>query len=463
MRKLLLRLVPVLAAGTLIVALVLLAVTVIEEGSAEVASEGQVAIQAEATLSAASGVRNGTQQAILLAQGVEFDVVKPLSLESALADLEATVAVFAARSSILEARLPIEAAPSLAELSGTFVNATEQVIGQLRTGATALAVRSRDGDGADAYEGLVTAVAQIRDDRISGVLVPAESVGRFADAVRFLVVFVIPVGAMFGFRRATRRRREREELEAQLAKQLEIETARDEFIANLSHELRTPLTGIYGFALTLDESGFSDQETAKELIGLIVSEASELSRMVDDLIAAGRLEAQHMFYEIEDVDLEAELDQVLEPFRRRGVKIGVSGDTTLVRADRLKLRQIIRNLVSNANTHGGEHIEIETWTDGSQVLIQVIDDGPGVPAQVQHRLFDRYIHEGTAPLLSGSVGLGLSIARSLAAGMGGTLKYQREDTYTRFEVRLPTVNSDTSTELVAVTGASISAANTPPK
>ena len=328
MRKLLLRLVPVLAAGTLMVALVLLAVAVVEEGSAEVAREGQVAIQAEATLSAASGVRNGTQQAILLAQGVEFDVVKPLSLESALADLEATVVVFAARSSILEARLPIEAALSLAELSGTFVNATEQVIGQLRTGASALAVRSRDGDGADAYEGLVTAVAQIRDDRISGVLVPAESVGRFADAVRFLVVFVIPVGAMFGFRRATRRRREREELEAQLAKQLEIETARDEFIANLSHELRTPLTGIYGFALTLDESGVSDQETAKELIGLIVSEASELSRMVDDLIAAGRIEAQHMFYEIEDVDLEAELDQVLEPFRRRGVKIGVSGDAT---------------------------------------------------------------------------------------------------------------------------------------
>lgn len=453
MRKLLLRLVPVLAAGTLMVALVLLAVTVVEEGSAEVAREGQLAIQAEATLSAASGVRNGTQQAILLAQGVEFDVVKPLSLESALADLEATVAVFAARSSILEARLPIEAALSVAELSGTFVNATEQVIGQLRTGASALAVRSTDGDGADAYEGLVTAVAQIRDDRISGVLVPAESVGRFADAVRFLVVFVIPVGAMFGFRRATRRRREREELEAQLAKQLEIETARDEFIANLSHELRTPLTGIYGFALTLDESGVSDQETAKELIGLIVSEASELSRMVDDLIAAGRLEAQHMFYEIEDVDLEAELDQVLEPFRRRGVKIGVSGDATLVRADRVKLRQIIRNLVSNANTHGGEHIEIETWTDGSQVLIQVIDDGPGVPAQVQDRLFDRYIHEGTAPLLSGSVGLGLSIARSLAAGMGGTLKYQREDTYTRFEVRLPTVNPDTSTELVAVTAA----------
>ena len=78
-----------------------------------------------------------------------------------------------------------------------------------------------------------------------------------------------------------------------------------------------------------------------------------------------------------------------------------------------------------------------------------------MPAEVQHRLFDRYIHEGTAPLLAGSVGLGLAIARSLAAGMDGTLDYQREDTLSCFEVRLPAVNSETSTDQVAVTVPSI--------
>lgn len=453
MRKLLSRVAPVLLiAGTLIVVLVLLAVTVSDEGSAEVAREGQLAIQAEATLSAASGVRNGTQQALLLAQGVEFDIVDLLSLEGALNEFDATVAEFVSRSGRLETKLPTEDAQSLADLSGSFVSVTETVLGHLRVGASNPAVRI-DTEAADAYERLISEVAQIRDERISAVLVPAATIGRFADAVRFLVVFVIPVGAMYGFRLTMRRRRETEELEAQLAKQLEIDAARDEFITNLSHELRTPLTGIYGLALTLDENGVSDQKTAEELIRLIVGEASELTRMVDDLITAGRLESDQMFYHIEDCDFGTEVDQVLDPFRRQGVKIEVYGQTTLVRADRLRFRQILRNLVSNAHKHGGEQIGIGTWIEKSAVVIQVSDNGPGVPAQVEQRLFDRYIHEGTVPLLAGSVGLGLAISRSLAVGMGGSLAYHRDDAYTRFELRLPIVKADTSAQLTGLPSA----------
>ncbi len=438
MRRLLSRVALWLAmAAALVAALFLLAALVTDEGSAIVAAEGQSAIQAEATLSAASGIRSGTNQAMLLMQGVSFGWVGQSSLTSLLAELAAATEEFEDRAKLLEARLEGEEATTFSGLADAFATATDSVLAHARAGNSFEEAVRADAAAQDAYSDLVGAVANVRNERISSVLAPAESVGRTADAIRFLVVFVIPVVGILLFRRATRRSREREGLKRELARQTEINTARDEFIANLSHELRTPLTSIYGFALALDESGVADRRHAEELIGLIVNEASELSRMVDDLVTAGRLEAGQLTFDLNIVDLDAELEQVLNPFRRQGATISVWRQGGLAWADPLRVRQIVRNLVSNACKHGGDRVSVQTFEEPTHVGVRVIDDGPGVDPGVEARLFSRYVHEGTAPLLVGSIGLGLAIARTLAVEMGGTLEYSRDDAGTCFELRLP--------------------------
>jgi signal transduction histidine kinase len=106
-------------------------------------------------------------------------------------------------------------------------------------------------------------------------------------------------------------------------------------------------------------------------------------------------------------------------------------------ADRMRLRQVLRNLVSNAVRHGGDNIRVAAAVADEDVICSVIDDGPGVSADVESRLFEKFVHKGSTPLLVGSVGLGLAVAHSVVAGMGGELTYQRIDDETHFVIRLP--------------------------
>ena len=146
---------------------------------------------------------------------------------------------------------------------------------------------------------------------------------------------------------------------------------------------------------------------------------------------------------IEDVALEREVTEVTEPFRRRGAHIVISGTQSRVAADRLRLRQVLRNLVSNACKYGRRLIEIRIEDRGATVAVAVVDDGPGVPEELVDQLFSRYVHEGGTALLKGSVGLGLSIARSLTIEMGGLLSYERVAEMSVFEVVLPAVGAPT--------------------
>ncbi|MDH5372404.1 MAG: ATP-binding protein, partial [Acidimicrobiia bacterium] len=109
-----------------------------------------------------------------------------------------------------------------------------------------------------------------------------------------------------------------------------------------------------------------------------------------------------------------------------------------------RLRQVIRNLVSNAVKHGGEHIEILARPNEDSYLITVSDDGPGVPSELQSRVFERFVHHGSAAQSKGSVGLGLSIARLLTEGMGGSLRYERNGGKTSFLIDLPLADPNTS-------------------
>jgi len=174
------------------------------------------------------------------------------------------------------------------------------------------------------------------------------------------------------------------------------------------------------------------------MLGLIISEAHDLNRMVDDLLTTARLDAGALRYQFENLPVVSEVvDEVVEPLRRAGTSVEVDCRPALVRSDRLRLRQVIRNLLSNAGKYGGPHIrllgeEVDGWYE-----VRVEDDGEGIPPELEARLFQRFLHRGDMPLVLGSVGLGLSIVRALAEGMGGAVWYERRRGWTSFVVRIP--------------------------
>ena len=133
----------------------------------------------------------------------------------------------------------------------------------------------------------------------------------------------------------------------------------------------------------------------------------------------------------------SEILEVAELMRRAGTSVTVDCRPSLIRADPVRLRQIVRNLLSNARKYGGTNIGVIGHEDGRTYLLQVVDDGEGVPSDIADRLFQRFVHQGHDTAMRGSVGLGLSIVHALAQGMAGSVTYRRDGGETRFAIRLP--------------------------
>ena len=196
-----------------------------------------------------------------------------------------------------------------------------------------------------------------------------------------------------------------------------------------------------------DPEILSDPTLAAELAKVIAAESSELARMLEDLLTAATADHGGLVISIEEVDPATEITEVLAPVKLTGVTIPATVQPALILADRFRLRQIVRNLVSNARQHGGPNATITGRIDGERYAIEVRDDGPGIPSELEERLFTRFIHEGTTPLTTGSVGLGLAIAQLLSSRTGGTISYRRDGNTTVFAVTYPLASplQDTNT------------------
>jgi signal transduction histidine kinase len=218
---------------------------------------------------------------------------------------------------------------------------------------------------------------------------------------------------------------------------------RRDFLASVSHELRTPLTAVFGFAQVLHEHG--DEITKEERIGLIADvyrQSAELVRMIDDLLVAARLESGGLNIQSDLVNLEAEAQTVVEEMRERssGASIRLAKtDEALAVADGLRVRQIIRNLLSNAIRHGGGNVEVELSSSDQHQILMVRDDGPGVPEESIGSIFQPFYTVTRATTTPASLGLGLAVSRELASLMGGQLTYRRVDGHTVFGLELPAI------------------------
>jgi signal transduction histidine kinase len=235
---------------------------------------------------------------------------------------------------------------------------------------------------------------------------------------------------------ALRSQARRESAEGQLRDSLK---SKEQLVATISHEMRTPLTAVVGFAelLQLPESGLSDDERT-EMIRSIADEGRDLTNIVDDLMTAAKAEAGTLTVVRVPVDLRALAGQVLESMRQ-GRPVELTGDSLRGSGDPGRVRQILRNLVSNAVRYGGDDIRICIF-DSPSPRAEVRDNGEGIPLEERERVFDAYQRAHDAPGLTASMGLGLTISRSLAKLMGGDLTYRYEEHESVFELHLPVLH-----------------------
>jgi signal transduction histidine kinase len=238
-----------------------------------------------------------------------------------------------------------------------------------------------------------------------------------------------------------RMRAEEDKLRADTERLEQVVRAKDKFVASVSHELRTPLSAVLGFAQLLrdTELGLSESER-KELTDTIAREAYDIAGIVEDLLVAARAEIDGVHVNQLPIDLQANVAQVVEVLPdHQKYRVTVMTDLPKVRAsaDPVRVRQIVRNLISNAIRHGGPRVIVDFVDSGNQVSVVVSDNGRGVPPDEHDLIFLPYHSAHGASSQPASVGLGLSVSRQLAELMDGTLTYGHQSGLSSFELRLP--------------------------
>lgn len=215
--------------------------------------------------------------------------------------------------------------------------------------------------------------------------------------------------------------------------------AKDQFLASISHELRTPLTAVVGFGELLRDSGetLSDSER-REFLDVLIAQGSDVTNIVNDLLVAAKADIGILNVTRVPVNLRAQTAQVLEAFNRDQVARIALINPRDVRAmgDPDRIRQIVRNLITNALRYGGDDVHVEVVSEERPAIL-VCDNGPGIPEHDRERIFQPYQRAHNEPGVAGSLGLGLSISRKLARLMDGDLIYRHDRERSIFELSLP--------------------------
>jgi PAS domain S-box-containing protein len=246
-------------------------------------------------------------------------------------------------------------------------------------------------------------------------------------------------------------RAEAEAAREQLAEQNEAlrvaDRLKDEFVALVSHELRTPLTSIIGYVdLVSDEEGGPVTSEQRHFLDVIKRNSQRLLRLVGDLLFVAQVESGKLALETGPVDLAGVARDCLEAARPRAdekeIQLGlVAGPLRAFQGDRVRLAQLLDNLVSNAVkfTPRGGRVEVGVAERDGDAVVTVADTGIGIPPAEQERLFERFFRAESATRLAipGS-GLGLTISKAIAEAHGGSISVASEEGRgTTFSVALP--------------------------
>jgi signal transduction histidine kinase len=221
------------------------------------------------------------------------------------------------------------------------------------------------------------------------------------------------------------------------------------FTADVSHELRTPLTAIRSVG-EVGLRGHRDEQAYRTIIGSMLEEADRLATLVDRLLALSRAESAPVKNPRETVNLSQLAEEVashlgvLAEEKRQSIVV-TSPATVHAIADRMGVRQAVINLVDNAIkfTPPGGSVQLLVEEVGPSAVLDVVDSGPGIPADSHDRIFDRFFR---ADAVEAGTGLGLSIARGAVDNSGGELSLERSGPGgTTFRITLPKADATAST------------------
>jgi signal transduction histidine kinase len=228
---------------------------------------------------------------------------------------------------------------------------------------------------------------------------------------------------------------------------LELDRMKDQFVSTVTHELRTPLTSMVGYLemLSGSEVGELTADEQRSFIEIVDRNCKRLTRLVDDILTAARIDSGRFSLERSDVDLATLASERVESIRpvarQKQVDVSLTVEQPLppLYADGMRLGQLLDNLLSNAVkfTPEGGVVGVKVTTSGEAVRIDVADSGVGIPDDEVDKLFDRFFRASTAASVQGT-GLGLSIAKTIAEAHGGTISLESQvGVGTTFSVELP--------------------------
>jgi signal transduction histidine kinase len=225
-----------------------------------------------------------------------------------------------------------------------------------------------------------------------------------------------------------------------------LSALRADFVSLVSHELRSPMAAVIGAARTLQERWRSLTAAQREaFLALIADETNRLAALIGDVLDTSRIEAGTFSYSFTDVDLGRLVEDTVATARvgqdEVQLRATIAGRVPSIRGDRERLRQVLTNLIDNAVKYSaaGDEVDVVVQPANGTVRISVSDHGPGIPADQQRLIFEKFGRAdspggGTKP---GS-GLGLFIARSIAEAHGGTVEvWSRPDEGATFTLTLP--------------------------
>ncbi|MET0189712.1 MAG: HAMP domain-containing sensor histidine kinase, partial [Pseudonocardia sediminis] len=222
------------------------------------------------------------------------------------------------------------------------------------------------------------------------------------------------------------------------------------FVADASHELRSPLATV-STGLELLGNGMGKDSADLATVQTLRGETGRLTKLVEGLLFLARADERGLAPRREEVDLDELVEgERVRPSADDSVSVTVSTEPVRVVGDRSQLVRVLRNLVDNARRHAGSTVAVSVRADGDLAVIDVDDDGCGVPEADRTRVFERFVRLDEARARGdGGSGLGLAIVAELVAAHGGTVSAGESETLggARFRVTVPLSGSPGSLEI----------------
>ncbi|MGY3777218.1 two-component system histidine kinase PnpS [Isobaculum melis] len=227
-----------------------------------------------------------------------------------------------------------------------------------------------------------------------------------------------------------------------------LEKIKSDFVANASHELKTPVTALKGFSETLLEGAKDDPDLLQQFLEIMYTESSRLDILIRDILQLSKLEQNQELITLEPFDLGQTITSIFKTMKplankkKIQMRLKAPANQLIMNSNKSRVQQILINLITNALAYSKKSgiVEVAIYLEqNEQVVIEVTDDGIGIPADELPRIFERFYRVDKARSRnSGGTGLGLSIVKYLVESFQGEIDVESQlGIGTTFRVKLP--------------------------